>query len=68
MQRKWERVPVKFGYPLPRLLRLPRQSEAEVVLLPSLPVVLWDTRQVPEDDGAIQETQRYSPCAVGTRL
>ncbi|CAI9606576.1 unnamed protein product, partial [Staurois parvus] len=30
----WERVPVKFGYPLPFPVRSPRQSETEGVLLP----------------------------------
>ncbi|CAI9579553.1 unnamed protein product [Staurois parvus] len=43
MQQKWEWVPVKFGYPLPLPVRLPRRSETEGVLPPSLPVVFWDT-------------------------
>ncbi|CAI9586314.1 unnamed protein product, partial [Staurois parvus] len=30
----WERAPVKFGYPLPLLVRTPRRSEAEGVLPP----------------------------------
>ncbi|CAI9600379.1 unnamed protein product, partial [Staurois parvus] len=37
------RVPEFDRYPLPRPLRSHRRPEAEVVLLPSLPVVLLDT-------------------------
>ncbi|CAI9553706.1 unnamed protein product, partial [Staurois parvus] len=52
----WERVPVKFGYPLPLLLRSPKAIGSRSY---PPPVVFWDTWQVPEDYGAIHKAQLF---------
>ncbi|CAI9539612.1 unnamed protein product [Staurois parvus] len=39
----WERVPVKFGYPLPLPVQSPRQPEQKVSSLPSCSLLVHVT-------------------------